>query len=397
MRGTACDASGSTNGGHPMSAISNTSMTMPKTAATGGGGAATQLPGATITSSGGATTLPAASASDFATADNPLSQPDSTYPSLELSHVAVFRAIGTPEDMLAQLASEQPDAATIDAYIMDEIMQNPEAWDQRTGQPTGTARAGLTQLMPGQPLGGTARASGVAPPAIFTPTTGTQGTSGGGGLVTKLLVGAGVVGVGAGAFFLGRKNAAAKAAEAGAQALNGVNIQQLGMMAPDGLGGLGGLGTVGAQSAAHAAFNVTGGGSQLHNLYTANMANLAMQAGDASALKQAVLLDVIANGNLAPLDKAAAMHGVMEGMGVVDPGLSRIFQAGDVHGVDPQAAMDGAIRLGIGDKLDSSALAHMLTPQAGATVPDPNAANVDGALNDLALRLAFLRASTPTT
>lgn len=89
-----------------------------------------------------------------------LDQPDQTYPALTQAHVMVFRAIGTPEAVIGSIASQNPNAGVIEQYIQSEIMQNPEGWDQYVGNPTGTARAGLQQLIPGIQLPGSAAYAG---------------------------------------------------------------------------------------------------------------------------------------------------------------------------------------------------------------------------------------------
>ena len=341
-----------------MSAISNTN---------------TKLPGTTITSPGGQTALPAASANDFSGSTNLYDKPDQTYPTMSVAHVAVFRSIGTPEDLLSQIAAEKPDPEMLDAYIQDEIMRNPEGWDQRTGQAPGTTRAGLTQLMPGQPLGGTPVTSGVAPPAFFT----TDGATGGGGMGSKLLVGGAVAALGVGGFLL-HKRQMVKGIEAATQALDATQIQQLGLRAPGGLSEV--LGGGGAD-AANAALNVRGGtGTRLQDLIAHDMARLAIDGGDRDALQRAVLLDVIGRGHHAPLDEAAAVNSVMGGMGVPDPRLSRIFTAADNHGVDQRASLDAAVKFALIDKLDANGAASYLRPTTG-----------DGGLDDVIARLAMMR------
>lgn len=85
------------------------------------------------------------------TSSNPtsLDQPHPQYLGLIKSHVAVLQAIGTPEAFIAQISSARPQAEYLDRYIQDQIMQNPEGWDEYVGNPVGTARAGLQQLLPG--------------------------------------------------------------------------------------------------------------------------------------------------------------------------------------------------------------------------------------------------------
>jgi hypothetical protein len=193
-------------------------------------------PGLDVQGQFGSTTLPSATPADFQTNNpTPLDQPDSQYPTLIASHVAVLKAIGTPEAVIAELAAQQPQAEWVDRYIQGEIMQNPEGWDAYVGNPTGTARAGQQAIAPGiqlpAPGGGHAGympdgspVSGINVPGLSTPvldpTTGQpQGT--GSWLMPALMIGAAAVG----GFFLWRhfqnKNGAADLAKQGMQALAG--------------------------------------------------------------------------------------------------------------------------------------------------------------------------------
>ena len=195
-----------------------------------------QQPGLSVQGQFGSTTLPGAAPADFqGTNPTPLDQPDTQYPTLIAAHVAVLKAIGTPEAVIAQLASQQPQAEEIDRYIQGEIMQNPEGWDAYVGNPAGTARQGLQALIPGVQLpapgagnpgylpdGSTV--SGINVPGLSTPlldpTTGQpQGSSN--WLMPALMIGAAAIG----GFFLWRhfknKNAATDLAKQGVQALTG--------------------------------------------------------------------------------------------------------------------------------------------------------------------------------
>jgi hypothetical protein len=190
---------------------------------------AAPIPGPTVTGPGGATTtLPTAAPQDFEGVNpTPLDQPHPQYPALIQSHVAVLQAIGTPAAVIEQLNVSQPQAEYLDRYIQGEIMQNPEGWDAYVGSPTGTARAGLLQLMPdiqlpapgqgnpgymqdGSPVSGIT-IPGVSTPIssgpILDPTTGrpTEGD----GLIKGLVFAAAAVGVGllAWKFMKGRSGA----------------------------------------------------------------------------------------------------------------------------------------------------------------------------------------------
>jgi hypothetical protein len=202
-----------------------------------------QQPGLSVQGDFGSTTLPAAAPADFqGTNPTPLDQPDAQYPTLIQAHVAVLKAIGTPEAVIGQLAASQPQAEWLDRYIQGEIMQNPEAWDSYVGdpavaqpRPAGTARAGLQALIPGVQLpapgagnpgympDGSA-VSGINVPGLSTPlldpTTG-QPQGGSSWLMPALMIGAAAIG----GFFLWRhfknKNAATDLAKQGVQALTG--------------------------------------------------------------------------------------------------------------------------------------------------------------------------------
>lgn len=81
----------------------------------------------------------------------PVDAMDASYPALTQVHVMVLRRIGTPENVIATIASGNPNAAVVDEYIQKQIMVYPERWDAYCGNPEGTARAGLQAL--GLPVG----------------------------------------------------------------------------------------------------------------------------------------------------------------------------------------------------------------------------------------------------
>jgi hypothetical protein len=185
----------------------------------------TPVTGPTVSGPGGTTALPSASPADFQGVNpTPLDQPHPQYPALIQSHVAVLQAIGTPESVLLQLNQSQPAADYMDRYIQGEIMQNPEGWDAYVGNPTGTARAGLQQLIPGvqlpSPGAGTpgvmpdgSRVDGVNVPGVTQPLVGPQQSSGE-GLIKGLVIAAAAVGVGLLAWkFIKNRNAAKDAAQ----------------------------------------------------------------------------------------------------------------------------------------------------------------------------------------
>ncbi|MCB0879470.1 MAG: hypothetical protein KDC46_10905, partial [Thermoleophilia bacterium] len=227
-----------------MSGIGSTSsVTLPSAqslfGAAGGTASTTPVAGPTVSGVGGTTTLPSAAPTDFyGTNPTPLDQPHPQYPGLIQSHVAVLQAIGTPSAIIQQISDQRPQAEYIDRYIQGEIMQNPEGWDDVVGNPRGTARAGLQQLIPGVQLpapgqGNTgympdgSPVSGVNVPGLSTPTgpvldptTGMPSTSGGAEGLIKGLVWAGVaVGIGLIGWKLFKGKGSSKATE---DAINGI-------------------------------------------------------------------------------------------------------------------------------------------------------------------------------
>lgn len=193
-------------------------------------------PGLSVQGQHGSTTLPSATPADFQSGNpTPLDQPDSQYPTLIAAHVAVLKAIGTPEAVIAELAAQQPQAEWLDRYIQGEIMQNPEGWDEYCGNPAGTARQGLQALIPGVqlPAPGAGKpgympdgsaVSGINVPGLSTPLLdpATGQPQGGSSWLMPVL---GIAAAAIGGFFLWRhfknKNAATDLARQGVQALTG--------------------------------------------------------------------------------------------------------------------------------------------------------------------------------
>ena len=185
--------------------------------------------------SAAAATLPVTDAGDYASGNpTPLDGPDATYPTLLTAHVAVLRAIGTPEALIQQIASSGVSGEYMDRYIQGEIMQNPEGWDAMTGSPQGTARAGLQSLMPGIALpqpgaghpgyldDGTPVSGVTVPGASSTMLDPTTGKPTGGGMMTAVLGAAAVVGVGLVAWKMKSGRAAAEAARDATHGAQGV-------------------------------------------------------------------------------------------------------------------------------------------------------------------------------
>lgn len=116
----------------------------------GGTDPSAYVPGVTVTGpDGGSSTLPSAPVGAYSSPEtDPGAQPDKTYPTLLTAHVLMLTAMGTPQELIAQLAAEQPDPGFVEDYLLNQVMPNPEAWDARCGNDPGTARAGLAQLFP---------------------------------------------------------------------------------------------------------------------------------------------------------------------------------------------------------------------------------------------------------
>ncbi|MCW2974524.1 MAG: hypothetical protein JWN72_2797 [Thermoleophilia bacterium] len=308
-----------------MSTISATSNALPTTA---------QPP--TPATNAGAATGGAGTATTAAAAQAQLTQPDPTYPDLTALHVAVLQAIGTPPAAIAEIAGRKPDAAWLDSYIQDEIMQNPEGWDQFVGNAPGTARAGLTKLFPSVQLPAPGTGSGTMPsdsgsiPGITTPlldpgATPVATTAGEGeGIVKALVIGAVVVGVGllAWHFFKG------KGAKGGGDAAEAVEHLM------NGNGGVAGL-----AGKARNAFGITIGGGKGGGAVLSGMAGGqlsaegalarnaqallvdAAKAGDPLAVRNAMTLSHLNIGGTiggATQEFAATAHAVMSGLGPGD-------------------------------------------------------------------------------
>lgn len=204
--------------GTQMNGISNTSAALPAatTPAVGTAPAATD-PNA-VDPSVATSTAPTSAEQAAAMLD----QPDPTYPALTQGHVIMLQAIGTPDATIAAIAAEQPTADGLDAYLRDQVMANPEGWDSFVGNPAGTARAGLQQLMPGVQLpapvaGGAPGSTGVVPGA----TTEAPGAAGGGGGLVKGVLAAGAV-VGLGIIGLKVHKARTAAAEAAQEGVRNI-------------------------------------------------------------------------------------------------------------------------------------------------------------------------------
>lgn len=271
--------------------------------ATAGTPASGQLPGATVSTTTGSTTLPAAAPADFASSPTPLDQPDATYKSLLTSHVAFMRAAGAPEAVIGDFANRYPQAEELDLWLQGELMQNLEGWDQQWGNQPGTARAGLTQAFPGiqlpAPQQGTPgltadgrNVSGINVPGVTTPTNGTLVPPGQEGKAMMGIVAAVVLGAGA---LIGYKVLKNKKAP---QALAGAFGGAAGGAAGIGAGANGWLGRFGAgggqELAGLAAFG--GGGNVFARMGDAFGAH-GVQAGDAGAIHKAVLFNALGAGH----------------------------------------------------------------------------------------------------
>ena len=181
----------------------------------------------------GASTAAQPSNADVAAAQAQLDAPDPTYPALTALHVGLLQAMGTPATKIAEIAARKPDAAWLDSYIQDEIMQNPEGWDDYVGNPRGTARAGLAKVLPDAVLPAPGSGVGTMPsdssriPGITTPlldpgATPTRGkASDSEKLVRNVVWGAVAVGVGVLAWKFMKGHGAAAVAKEGAEAIGG--------------------------------------------------------------------------------------------------------------------------------------------------------------------------------
>lgn len=180
---------------------------MPGTTGTTGTAGTNGTTGTAGAASTGVTAEPAGTSAAY---DPSLDQLHPKYPNLLTSHVLVLEAVGTPEMVIAQLSTQQIDATYLDQYIQNEILQNPEGWDQFVGNPEGTARAGLQQAFPGMQLPAAWSNSPVVVPRVdsqVVPIGGaTDSASEAEGLLKGVVLAAAAVGVGALAwkFFKGR-------------------------------------------------------------------------------------------------------------------------------------------------------------------------------------------------
>lgn len=184
----------------------------------------TYTPATTVSTPTGSTVLPGANSTDFAQSPTPLDEKDATYPTLITSHVATLRAAGTPEAFISQLAASTPTAQDLDEYIQSDIFAVPESWDANVGNPAGTARAGLEQLIPGfsQKYPAPAGTPVVLPQATITTTPGAEPGFGFESMVMGVLAGGlGVAGVVVGAKLFKNHRLAKAGGEAALQAAAG--------------------------------------------------------------------------------------------------------------------------------------------------------------------------------
>ncbi len=316
----------------------------------------TPVNGPTVVGPGGMTALPSASPADFQGVNpTPLDQPHPQYPQLIQSHVAVLQAIGTPANVIAQLAATSPAADYLDRYIQGEIMQNPEGWDAYVGNPAGTARAGLKKLMPNTPLpapgqgtpgvmpdGG--RVDGINVPGITQPLVGPQQSSGE-ALVKGLVFTAAAVGVGLLAWkFIKNRNVAKEAVQ-----IIGSTDQAQGLLA----GVAAGEGTAGANGVRRLLEAVKGGGGaalggQADEAGLAAQKLLAMQAMvgggvDSAGSNLAASLDLF-NRNLGVVDGYAAKIG-NAALAYNQPymRMASVVKQGEMIGVLKQATQSGQL------------------------------------------------------
>ena len=326
-----------------MTGISSTGLGLPSAQSLFTGGAATTTPapastapvnGPTVAGPGGTTALPTASPADFQGVNpTPLDQPHPQYPTLIQSHVAVLQAIGTPESVIAQLAQSQPAADYLDRYIQGEIMQNPEGWDAYVGNPAGTARAGLQQLMPGVQLPspgagtpgivpGQGRVDGINVPGVTQPLAGPE-ESAGSGIIKGIVIAAAIAGVGLLAWkFMKGRNPGGEAAQAAQAALNGGDDSKniLTRLASG---------------------NFTGDAADLvANLGSKNIFGKADEAGEAA--KRLLAYQAVAGGGAGPggTITAASLDAISRGFGPAD---------GFLHSVGITAAMHNQPYFRMGD------------------------------------------------
>lgn len=96
---------------------------------------------------------------------------DSTYPKLTESHVALLRLVKTPEAAIAEIAAMGEDPQTMEKWITENVIGNPEWWDEAIRKPEGeiTTRAALQSVGINSP-------ADVSNPGTVTPGTVTPGT-----------------------------------------------------------------------------------------------------------------------------------------------------------------------------------------------------------------------------
>ncbi|MBC7461979.1 MAG: hypothetical protein H7287_11505 [Thermoleophilia bacterium] len=306
----------------------------------------------------GAATGGAGTAPDTTAAQAQLTQPDPTYPALTALHVAVLQAIGTPPAAISEIAARKPDAAWLDSYLQNEIMQNPEGWDQFVGNPAGTARAGLTKLFPSVQLPAPGAGVGAMPsdsgsiPGITTPLLDPGATpvatkaSEGEGIVKALVIGAVVVGGGllAWKFFHGR------GASAGRDVGAAVNDIVTGSGGVQGLAGKAknAFGLMGGGRANQAVLSGVEGAAQLGaagNLGRNAQALLvdAVKAGDPRAIRNAMTLGLLGGGATlgagATTAFEATAHAVMSGLGPADNTIMSLGYASAATGIGMERLM----------------------------------------------------------
>ncbi|MCZ4495616.1 MAG: hypothetical protein JWM25_199 [Thermoleophilia bacterium] len=290
-------------------------------------GAATITPRTNAAATAAGTTTAATAAPDAASTAA-LDGPDPTYPKLVASHVMVFRAIGTPEEAIAQFANAGWTPQYVEDYISTQILENPEAWDTYVENPVGTARAGLRELIPNFPAApvGSQYSPNVdanvtvptTPAELTAPTGPAADAEGGNGLLTGLLVGAGVVG----AAIVGTKLFKGKQAKA-AELLKQQNPMHLvgGQMAGMSAGGGAGVGAnaVGMQLG-HSPGRIMGD-SFMH---------AGAQAGDQEIMRIGAVSSTIGHGPTAAtggIEAAASLDMAMRGFGPPDGKMQSLWNA----------------------------------------------------------------------
>lgn len=275
-----------------------------------------------------------------------LDTPDETYPTLLKSHVMVFRAIGTPAGVIAGIAADHPTAGTVEQYIKSEILQNPEGWDAYVGNPSGTARAGLQQLMPGVQLpapgtgtpGVAADGTTMTPniPGVTAPIIDPAGTpADGANQLMKMLVW-GAVGVGAafvGWKFLKNRNAA-KAAVA---AVTGGGAAAGGGAATGAAAVANGFAKTAATGASHAAGATTAAASAASSTAD-DLAQLVGKLRGAGGASDDVLTAyILSQGSLA--GSPAMLHQARTGLAPAHEMLSQLANGARNYNLDPKLVL----------------------------------------------------------